>query len=159
VAVHEPGEGELEQLAYDLALRTLGQQERLLEELRARTGVLLTATAIVVSFLGGRALADSGDAWLTLTGTAAAIASIVVAVYVLLPKSGVTFALHGAAVYEHFRAERTPIRDVQRTLSYWLKSAWDENQNSIDRLIVFFRLACGLLVLAIGLWSLELALD
>jgi hypothetical protein len=159
VAVPEPAEDELEQLAYDLALRTLGQQERLLEELRARTGVLLTATAIVVSFLGGRALAASGDAWLTLTGTVAAIASIVLAVYVLLPKSGFTFALHGAAVYEHFRAERTPIRDVQRTLSYWLKSAWDENQNSIDRLIVFFRLACGLLVLAIGLWSLELALD
>jgi len=34
-----------------------------------------------------------------LTGTAAAIAGIVLGVYVLLPKSGFTFALHGAAVY------------------------------------------------------------
>ena len=159
MAADASGGEHLEQLAYDLALRTLGQQERLLEELRARTCVLLTATAIVVSFLGGRALATNGDAWLTLTGTAAAIASIVLGVYVLLPKSGLTFALHGAAVYEHFQAEGTPLRDVQRTLSYWMKSAWDDNQNAIDRLIVFFRVACALLVLAIGLWSLELALD
>ena len=99
MAADGSGGEHLEQLAYDLALRTLGQQERLLEELRARTCVLLTATAIVVSFLGGRALATNGDAWLTLTGTAAAIASIVLGVYVLLPKSGFTFALHGAAVY------------------------------------------------------------
>jgi hypothetical protein len=152
-------ESDLEQLAYDLALRTLGQQERVLEELRARTGVLLTATAIVASFLGGRALETNGGAWLTLTGTAAAIGSILVAVYVLLPKAGFTFALHGAAVYEYFRAERTPLQDVHRTLAYWMKAAWDDNQTSIDRLIVFFRVACGLLVLAIGLWSLELALD
>jgi hypothetical protein len=49
--------GELEQLAYDLGLRALGQQERVLEELRARTGILLAATAFTASFLGGRSLA------------------------------------------------------------------------------------------------------
>jgi hypothetical protein len=155
----DPEEDELEQLAYDLALRTLGQQERVLEELRARTGVLLTATAVVASFLGGRALETSGGVWLTLTGAAASIGSIVLAVYVLLPKPGFNFALHGSVVYEHFRAESAPLRDVHRTLAYWIKGAWDDNQTSIDRLIVFFRFACGLLVLAIGLWSLELALD
>jgi len=61
--------------------------------------------------------------------------------------------------YEHFRAKRTPLQDVHRTLAYWMKAAWEDNQISIDRLIVLFRVACGLLVLAIGLWSLELALD
>jgi hypothetical protein len=43
--------GELEELAYDLGVRALGQQERVLEELRARTGILLAATAFTVSFL------------------------------------------------------------------------------------------------------------
>jgi hypothetical protein len=159
VTAVDPGEDELERLAYDLALRTLGQQERVLEELRARTGVLLTATAVVASFLGGRALETSGNEWLTLTGAAASIVSIVLAVNVLLPKPGFTFALHGSAVYEHFRAERTPLREVHRILAYWIRAAWHENQGSIDRLIVFFRFSCGFLVLAIGLWSLELALD
>ena len=60
MAVRDAQEGGLEQLSYDLALRTLAQQERVLEELRARTGVLLTATAVVASFLGGRALQTSG---------------------------------------------------------------------------------------------------
>ena len=49
----------LEELAYQLALRALNQQESVLEELRSRTGTLLTATALVTSFLGARAL-DQG---------------------------------------------------------------------------------------------------
>lgn len=43
---------DLESLAFDLSLRALGQQEKVLEELRARTGTLLTAAALVTSFLG-----------------------------------------------------------------------------------------------------------
>jgi hypothetical protein len=152
-------ERSLEELAYDLALRTLAQQERVLEELRARTGVLLTATAVVASFLGGRALGTTDAIWLTLAGAFAAITSIVLCVYVLLPKSELNFALHGAAVYEHFRAQDAPLQEAQRTLAYWIKSAWDDNQATIDRLIVFFRGACALLVLSVLLWSLELALD
>lgn len=41
--------GEFEQLAYEAALRSLDKQERLLEELRARTGVLLAASSIAAS--------------------------------------------------------------------------------------------------------------
>ena len=155
----EPHEDGLEQLAFDLALRTLAQQERVLEEVRARTGVLLTATAVVASFLGGRALQSSGSVWLTLPGALAAIASIVLSVYVLLPKQTLNFALHGSAVYEHFQAEGAPLRDAHRTLAYWSKAAWDGNQTTIDRLIGFFRWACGFLVVSIVVWSLELALD
>jgi hypothetical protein len=159
VIANDGGVDTLEELAYALGLRTLAQQEQVLAELRARTGVLLTATAIVASFLGGRALAEEGDAWLTLTGTAGALGSIVLGVYILVPKAGFTFALHGAAVYEHFRAQGTSMPDVQRTLAYWLQTAWDGNQSSIDRLIMLFRWACALLVFAIGLWSLDLGLD
>jgi hypothetical protein len=43
---------DLERLAYDAALRALDKQERLVEELRARTRVLLAASSLVVSFLG-----------------------------------------------------------------------------------------------------------
>lgn len=47
--------GEFERLAYEAALRGLDNQERLLEELRARTGVLLAAASIAASFLGQEA--------------------------------------------------------------------------------------------------------
>jgi hypothetical protein len=43
----------LEQTAYEIAVRTLAQQENAVNELRARTGTLLTASSLVASFLGG----------------------------------------------------------------------------------------------------------
>lgn len=49
---------DLEQIAYDNAIRALYKQEKLLEELRARTGVLLAAASLAVSLLGGRAFDD-----------------------------------------------------------------------------------------------------
>jgi hypothetical protein len=43
---------EHERLSYDLALRALDQQERLLDELRARAGTLLAAASLALSLLG-----------------------------------------------------------------------------------------------------------
>ncbi|MBS1886948.1 MAG: hypothetical protein JSU06_07135 [Actinobacteria bacterium] len=50
----------LEKLAYESALRALDKQERLVGELRARAGVVLAASSLAVSFLGGRALGGPG---------------------------------------------------------------------------------------------------
>lgn len=47
--------GEFEKLAYEAALRGLDKQEGQLEELRARTGVLLAASSLAASFLGQQA--------------------------------------------------------------------------------------------------------
>jgi hypothetical protein len=44
--------GDLEKLAYDSALRALDKQEKVLEELRARTGILLATSSLAASFLG-----------------------------------------------------------------------------------------------------------
>ena len=152
-------EGRLEDLAYALSLRALEQQERVLEELRARTGVLLAATALVASFLGGRALSSAASPWFTLPGVAAATASILLAVYLLAPKSKLEFALDGAAVYEHFAGEGADIPETHRTLAYWLSDAWASNQETIDRLVRLFAFACAALVAAVLVWALALGLD
>lgn len=70
-----PGE-----LAYDLSSRTLADQQAVLAELRARTGVLLAATAFLASFLGGRAL-DEGTRWLAIPGLGLALVTLALAVY------------------------------------------------------------------------------
>ena len=85
----------LEQLAYDLSLRALAQQEAVLSELRARAGALLTATAVVTSFLGGRALDQHAHRSLAIAGFVLAIASLLLSVYVLAPKADLDFALSG----------------------------------------------------------------
>ena len=84
----EPGVKEpvYERLAYEAAQRALDKQERLLEELRSRTGLLFAAASLAASFLAGEAF--SGDpspalAAVALTGFLVAMGS---SVYVLLPK-------------------------------------------------------------------------
>ncbi len=149
----------LADLAFELSLRTLSQQEKSLDELRSRTGVLLTATALVTSFLGARALQDPDLQWLSIVGRAAAILSILLSIYVLAPKPNLNFAIHGAATYEYFIRSGADLENAHLTLAYWNREAWTENQASIDRSIILFGIACGGLLAAVLLWSLKLPLD
>lgn len=98
----EERSGDLADLAFEISLRTLSQQEAVLDELRTRTGTLLTATAVVTSFLGAQALQDGDRKWLSISGLAASVISILLSVYVLAPKPKLNFALDGAAIYEYF---------------------------------------------------------
>jgi tetrahydromethanopterin S-methyltransferase subunit B len=148
----------LEALAYDLAMRSLDQQERTLEELRGRTGALLTATAVTTSFLGARALTGDANHVLGTIGFGFAIASIVLSVYVLAPKSVLEFAISGAAIHDYFAHDATPFPEVQRTLAAWAQYAWDSNQTVIDRLVVWFQRSCIALVAAVAVWCVALAL-
>jgi hypothetical protein len=148
----------LESLAYDLAMRSLTHQEQTLEELRARTGTLLTAAALTTSFLGARALAGDANHVLATAGFGFAIVSIVVSVYVLAPKAVLEFAISGSAIYDHFARERADLPEAQRTLAQWAQYAWDSNQDVIDRLVVAFQIACAALVGAVAVWCVALAL-
>ena len=50
----------LEQIAYEAGRSALAEQESLVAALQQRTGTLLTAHALVASFLGGTTLRDRG---------------------------------------------------------------------------------------------------
>lgn len=150
--------GKLEKLAYDLSSRTLAEQQAVLAELRARTGVLLGATAFLASFLGGRAL-DEGSRWLSIPGLGLALVTLALAVYVLAPKEHLNFALHGDAVYEHFSKREADLVEAHRTLAYWMREAWENNQRVIDRLVQVFWWACAALLISLVLWSSAVALD
>ena len=147
----------LKELAYELSVRALQRQETVLDELRSRTGILLTATALVASFLGARALKD-GLTWLAAPGFLGAFVSIVLSVYVLAPKTNLKF-VQGVRAYEHFVRVHADLSEAQRTLEYWNQGAWENNQSVIDRLILCFGGSCGTLVMALFLWSLELGLN
>ena len=118
----------------------------------------MTATAIVTSFLGGRALDQPNHRYFAIVGFAFAIASLLLSVYVLAPKADLDFALSGPGVYEHFVEQTSDLAEVKRTLAYWNQGAYDSNQQVVDALIRWFRRAIGALVLAVAVWSLELGL-
>ena len=151
--------GALEHLAFDVSVRALERQERVVAELRARTSALLTASALVASLLGTRALSRHDHGFVALAGTASAIASIGLSVYVLLPRREVEFTISGRVLFEHFTGSEASLNDVYRALVYWNANAWDANQEVIDRLTAWFVRACGLLVIAIVFWSVSLTLD
>lgn len=146
----------VERLSYELSFDQIVRQERALDELRARTGTLLTASAVVASFLGSTAVSIGGHAWLTALGFAAFATSISAASYVLLPKRGLVFSLKGGVLLREGSGE--PLQDVHRRLAHWFDAYSRANQDTIERLYRFFAVATVAVLVEAMLWLLEIAL-
>ena len=80
----------LEELAYDAALRSLDKQEHVLDEIRARTGLLVGGSSLAASFLGPRAF-TSGHTAILVAALATFAFTIVAGLYVLMPKKNLCF--------------------------------------------------------------------
>jgi hypothetical protein len=148
--------GNLERIAYQAALSALAEQESALRDLRARSGSLLTAAALTVSFLGAKALEEGLDvvAWLAI---AAFAVTLLGTLYVLLPKDGLIFALDGPELYVQLWDIRDDEPEMHRTLAYWVSAFRAENKPSVDRLYLAFRVATAALILQVVLWAAELS--
>jgi hypothetical protein len=144
---------ELAELAFEQSQRRLDKQERVLEELRARTAILLAASSLAASFLGKEAFDRSGWDVLTVVAGAAFLVTMLAAVYVLLPRKRFIFSLIGSAVYERFYDFERP--EIHRRLAYDLDRFWEENDLEIARLRRGVQLAAaGLIVEVLALVAL-----
>lgn len=141
--------GDLEQLAYDASLRALDKQERLLEELRARTGILLAASALAASFLGRDAFGDSDSTVVVVVALAAFVVSIVASVYILMPKRDLVFSQSGPALYEGLYEFREDAPEAHRRLAYEQYRFWESNDGKMRSLFGAYRLAAIALVVEI----------
>jgi hypothetical protein len=133
-------EGNLAEVAYAASLRRLDKQEQLLDELRARTGLLLAAASLTASFLGTPALDADPIALAVLAFTAFAVA-IGACLYVLVPKKTLVFALIGSRVYEELFEFRNDVQEVYRRLAYDLDRFWVANDRLMQRVLLGFRTA------------------
>jgi len=146
----------LEQTVYDIAVRALGQQEQTLNELRARTATLLTASSLIASFLGAQAVARSGfSVWVVLALAAFGI-SVGLSIYALLPKRGVIFALNAAKVYSALVELRDDEIEWQRQIAYWLQTFRQGNHATVRRVTRVFEVAAFALLAEIGFLALAL---
>ena len=139
---------DLATIAFDAATRALDKQERVLEELRSRTGVLLAASSLAAAFLGRPALDDTRDV-LAVIALLAFATSIAASVYVLLPKSTFYFALSGRYVFENLYAYRDDTAEIYRRLVYDMQRFWDSNDNMMRRLLLAFRVAAAALAVEV----------
>jgi hypothetical protein len=148
--------GELERVAYDVAVRAPAQQEAALNELRGRAGTLLAASSIVASFIGGQALQRVGlDGW-TVAALFTLAMSLVACIVVLWPRDGLIFALSGPEVYEVLYAES--MAETHRRLAYWVQWFRDDNQITIRLLSDAYRLGAAGTIGQVMLWGAALAI-
>ncbi len=125
---------DFERLAFEAALRALDKQERGLEELRARTGVLLGASSLAAAFLGQSAFGDPDPASFAVVALVAFVVSILTSVYILMPQRNLIFAEVGSGLYEGLYAVRDDMEEVYRRLAYQLDQFWEANDSTILRL-------------------------
>lgn len=146
----------LEQTVYEIAIRALGQQEQTLNDLRARTGTLLTASSLVASFLGVQAIARTGfSVWIVFALMAFSL-SVGLSIYALLPKQGVIFALNAAKVYSALIDQRGDEVAWQRQIAYWLQAFRQSNHATVRRVTRVFEVAAFALLAEIGFLAVAL---
>lgn len=142
--------GTLAELAYEASLRRLDKQEQLLEELRARTGLLLAAASLAASFLGRPAL-DADPAVVAGLALVAFALSIGASLFVLMPKKNLVFAVIGSRMYEELYEFREDLGEVHRRLAYDFDRFWVANDRVLQRLFSAFRIAAWALVVEVAL--------
>jgi hypothetical protein len=150
--------GVLTELSYAEGVRALEVQERSIDQLRARTGILLAATSLTASFLGAQTVQHASGLD-TLGGLAliSLIVSIGLCIYVLLPKEGFVFSLNAKEMYERLFDFEEDDEEVRRRLVYWLEEYRQDNQKKIDSLGSYFFAAAVALLLQLVFWSWALA--
>jgi hypothetical protein len=141
---------DLAQIAYEASQRALDKQERLLDEIRSRTGLLLAASSLAASFLGRPAL-EAEPASLAVLALVAFLLSIATSIYVLLPKRNLVFSLIGSTLYEALYEFRADTADVHRRLAYQLDRFWVANDTEVQRILWAFRISATGLALEIVL--------
>jgi hypothetical protein len=148
----------LADLSHKAAIRALDLQERGVEQLRARTGTLLAASSLTASFLGAQAIRRAdGIGTPSVLALIALASSIVLCIYVLLPKSGFVFEISPSRMYESLFEVGQDETEVRRRLAYWLEDFWRANQAQIDTLGRYFLVAAIALILQLAFWSWALA--
>lgn len=94
--------------------------------------------------------------WIILALVAFGV-SVVLCIYVLLPKDGLIFALDAPEAYRALYEFRDDDGEVDRRLAYWLQSFRETNHPTVERLTSAFELAGFALLTEIGFLALALA--
>lgn len=145
-------------LVYEESTRAIQQQQASLDNLRARTGLLLAAASISSSFLGGQALSGEGLtpwSWFAI-GALAAVG--LCTILVLLPRRNWFFSndvqtlLNGYVNHEH----PATLDEMHVAIATYNQEHWTANQKTLNKLFAFFRVACAALVIEVAFWLVAL---
>ena len=147
------------ELAFDEGGRALDAQERTVNELRSRAGVLIAAAAIATSFFGARAV---GDGELTTAMWVAIAAFVLVGAAVLAvlwPRSDWEFSASPVDVIATYieTDDPAPVVYIHRDLALHRAASYDRNARQLRWVFGAFRAGLVLLVIEVAAWLVALA--
>lgn len=150
-----------EQIVYQQAERLLAQQQRSVDELRTRTSIVLTATALTTAFLGQAAIEDG----VGIFGVFAFLflgAGVLLCLWVLLPKfDSWTFDIGAHDLIRRSVLSSSPgtPSGIYLYIAYWMETYYWQNNKVLAHLFVAFWWACIFLAVQVSMWLFELAID
>jgi hypothetical protein len=156
----EPGELDAYKLVYDEAVRAIEGQRAAVDEIRTRSGILLSATSIITGFLGPAALQPGSPLLIAFIAAALLLLSVVPVIFVLLPTQGWAFSLGTKLLLGGYVETDPPasMKETYRSLAWFLEVDWEANK---DMLVVRYRLFTLAAVALVGetmVWLLAIAI-
>lgn len=130
-------------MIYELALRSLDQQERERSELRARTNTVIAAAALTASFLGAAAIRehDGLSGWSIMALIVLALTGAL-SLLILWPRQ-LSFAYDARATYSELYPLLARVPEAQLRVAYSARDRYRANKRTIDRLeLASFRPPC-----------------
>jgi hypothetical protein len=148
----------VEELVFDLSLESLSAQQDVLAEVHARSATLLTASSIVTSFVGGRAIDAAGLSAVTAAAMLAFSLTLLPAIYVVTTRGAGSFFIDGARLYADLAPAEASLEEVYVALAEEIRHAREANRPLVDRVLWSLRLGFGALIVEVVLFLAVLAL-
>lgn len=158
-------------IAFEQSMRGITEQRARLDNLRTRAATLISAAAIVTSFLGAEALKDTKpgaggqqvpdrtlELWEALA-IAAFLGVGVVCLIILTPRTkGWLFRISGRVLLKDYIDVEDPpdVPALQRELIAHIEDAHAENERKLRPLFVCFQAGTLLLALEVLFWLIDL---
>jgi hypothetical protein len=143
-------------LIFDLALRSLDQQERELGELRARTNTVIAAAAVITSLLGAATIDREGVSGWAVVALIVFAGTGALSLFVLWPRT-LRFAFDARHTYQELYPLAEDVPQAQLRVAYSARDRYVENKAVIDGLEFAFQAAVVCLGAQTLLWALALA--
>lgn len=146
----------IEEMAYDLSLHAVGQQESRANELRSRTGTLLAAAAVTASFFGAQAVAAHDLDAPGVLALLAFLCTVAAGLVVLLPHS-LVLEFRGSVVLEAARAAEAELSDAYEAATAWIEEFHESNSRTLERLARWYTPALIAVGVEIVLWTVSVS--
>lgn len=146
-------------VAYDEGVRALSQQQNLIDSIRTRAGLLLSAGAVTTSFLGAQALNGGRPTAATWLALACFVGLSSAALAILWPHRW-EFGANPENVIESYieTGEPSSVAEIHRDLSIHMHGSYTVNLAGQKQLAARLRLAGTFLTTEVILWVIDLAL-